>query len=177
VDAGRFERAWAAHAASVLRYSTYATGSSETGEDVAAETFARFLAKGSRVAEENVEAWLIRVARNLCSNHRRAAASRSSLEERLARESQVVSDTAMASEQWTRPDSWEYVRRLNPNERLAVYLRVAEDRSFADIARLLGKSESAAKMTFYRAIDRLRREMHRDGAGTTASLEGGADCV
>lgn len=171
MDAGRFERAWAAHAVSVVRYCTYSTGSSEAGEDVAAETFARFLAKGDRVAEEHVEAWLIRVARNLCSNQRRAAASRSSLEARLARE------PAAPTEERIRPDSWEYVRRLNENERLAVYLRVAEDRSFADIARLLGKSESAAKMTFYRAIDRLRREMQRDGAGTTASLEGGADCV
>jgi RNA polymerase sigma factor (sigma-70 family) len=170
VDDAKFKAAWEAHAPAVLRYCTYSTGSSDAGQDVAAETFARFLAKGGRVADERVEAWLIRVARNLCANHHRDAKRRDGLEQRLAA-------NPVASDGWVRPDSWEYVRRLKENERLAVYLRVAEDRSFADVARILGKSESAAKMTFYRAIERLRRDMQRDGVGATASLQGGADYV
>ena len=76
-----------------------------------------------------------------------------------------------------RPDSWHYVRRLKETERLVIYLRLAEDRSFAEVARLIGKSESATKMTFYRAIDRLRLEMQRDGAGNDVSLVGGANSV
>jgi RNA polymerase sigma factor (sigma-70 family) len=170
VDDAKFEAAWEAHGSAVLRYCTYSTGSSDAGQDVAAETFARFLAKGERVADELVEAWLIRVARNLCANHHRDAKRRGLLEQRLA-------DDHVAIGGWVRPDSWEYVRRLKESERLVVYLRVAEDRSFADVARLLGKSESAAKMTFYRAIERLRRDMQRDGVGATASLQGGADYV
>ena len=78
---------------------------------------------------------------------------------------------------WAQPDSWEYVRRLSEAERLTIYLRIVEVRSFADIARLVGKSESAAKMTFYRAIDRLRRDMQRDGVGPDTTLVGGADRV
>jgi len=171
VDDARFESAWSAHGPAVLRYCTYSTGSSHEGEDIAAETFARFLAKGDRVAEEHVEAWLIRVARNLCASHHRTLARGTRLQSRLA-EAQPAESTC-----WIRPDSWEYVRRLKETERLAVYLRVAEDRSFADVARILGKSEGAAKMTFYRAIDRLRREMQRAGAGPDASLVGGADYV
>lgn len=53
---------------------------------------------------------------------------------------------------WIRPDSWEYVRRLKETERLAIYLRLAEDRSFADIARLLGKSEGAASRVRTRVL-------------------------
>jgi RNA polymerase sigma factor (sigma-70 family) len=170
VDSARFEAAWEAHGSAVLRYCTYSTGSSDAGQDVAAETFARLLAKGDRVADEHVEAWLIRVARNLCANHHRDTKRRGLLEQRLAA-------NPVPSDGWARPDSWEYVRRLNEGERLAVYLRVAEDRSFADVARLLGKSESAAKMTFSRAIERLRRDMQRDGVGARASLRGGADYV
>lgn len=171
MDDERFESAWGAHGPAVLRYCTYSTGSSQEGEDVAAETFARFLAKGDHVAPEYVEAWLIRVARNLCASYHRAAKRRDALESRLAQQAPV------GTGEWTRPDSWEHVRRLSEAERLAIYLRIAEDRSFADIARLVGKSESATKMTFYRAIDRLRRDMQRDGVGPDTTLVGGADCV
>jgi RNA polymerase sigma-70 factor (ECF subfamily) len=171
VDDEQFESAWDAHGPAVLRYCTYSTGSSQEGEDVAAETFARFLAKGAHVAPERVEAWLIHVARNLCASHHRAAKRRVMLETRIAQQAPVHAD------EWTRPASWEYVRRLSEPERLAVYLRIAEDRSFADIARLVGRSEGATKMTFYRAIDRLRRDMQRPGAGPDTTLVGGADLV
>ena len=171
MDDERFESAWSAHGPAVLRYCTYSTGSSQEGEDVAAETFIRFLVKGEHVAPESLEAWLIRVARNLCATHHRVAKRRRLLESHLA------DGLPTEIEAWVRPDSWEYVRRLKETERLAIYLRIAEDRSFADIARLLGKSEGAVKMTFYRAIDRLRREMKRDGASPDAAFVGGADCV
>ena len=171
MDDERFESAWSAHGPAVLRYCTYSTGSSQQGEDVAAETFARFLAKGDHVPPERVEAWLIRVARNLCTSYHRDAKRRSRLGSLLA------AQPAHGTGEWVRPDSWEYVRLLNETERLAVYLRVAEDRSFADVARLLGKSEAASKMTFYRAIDRLRAEMERDSADPATTLVGGADHV
>lgn len=171
MDDERFESAWSAHGPAVLRYCTYSTGSSQEGEDVAAETFIRFLTKGAQVPPESVEAWLIRVARNLCASHHRTAKRRRLLELHLAE------GLATETEAWTRPDSWEYVRRLKETERLLVYLRLAEDRSFADIARLLHKSEGAVKMTFYRAIERLRQEMTRDGASPETMFIGGADCV
>lgn len=169
VEDERFEAAWNQYGPAVLRYCTYSTGSSQEGEDVAAETFVRLFSKGGRVPPEHLEAWLIRVARNLCASHHRAATRRRRLEAQLA------DDAPRSSTDWVRPDSWEYVRRLKEIERLAVYLRVAEDRSFAEVARILGKSEAAAKMTFYRAIDRLRAEMARDTGGFAATLTGGTE--
>lgn len=169
MDDARFEAAWSAHGPAVLRYCTYSMGSAQEGEDVAAETFARFLAKGERVPPEHTEAWLIRVARNLCASQHRVVRRRQLLVDRLAASGQHA-------EYEPRPSSWEYARRLKEVERLTLYLRIAEEYPFARIAELLGKSESATKMTFYRAIDRLRREMDRD-AGTDSNLVGGADCV
>lgn len=169
MDDAKFEEAWSACGPAVLRYCTYSTGSPQDGEDVLVETFARYLAKGDHVAPANVEAWLIRVARNLCANHHLGAKRRRALESRLAE------GLSAETSGWTRPESWEYVRRLKETERLVVYLRIAEDRSFSDVARLVGRSEGAVKMTFYRAIDRLRRDMKRDGAGPDLTLEGGTE--
>ena len=171
MDDEKFESAWSAHGPAVLRYCTFSTASSQEGEDVAAETFIRFLAKGDHLPPERIEAWLIRVARNLCVSHHRDA------KRRIRLGSQLSAQAPEQTGEWVRPDSWEYVQRLNETERLAVYLRIAEDRSFADIARLLRKSEAAAKMTFYRALDRLRAEMERDSAGPATTLAGGADHV
>ena len=170
VDDGRFESAWSAYGAAVLRYCAYSTGSSHTGEDVAAETFARFLARGDRVPAEHTEAWLIRVARNLCVTHHRAARRQDALAPRLGRESTGCADA------WEQLDCWAPVRRLREPERLVLYLRIAEDRPFAEIARLTDRSESAVKMVFYRAIDRLRNDMHC-GAQADTTLEGGAESV
>jgi RNA polymerase sigma-70 factor (ECF subfamily) len=163
VDDTRFEHVYDAHGPAVLRYCTYSLGSRDAAEDAAAETFARYLEKGERVPTEYTEAWLIRVARNLCaSQHRTAARWR-----RLNADAPV--DPAPA-DGWAAPDAWPYVRRLDETERLAIYLRVVEERPFAEVARLIGKSEAASKMTFYRAIDRLRRDMHRDGAIAQSTL-------
>jgi RNA polymerase sigma-70 factor (ECF subfamily) len=171
VDDARFEGVWSAHGPAVLRYCTYATGSSHDGEDVAAETFLRFLAKGDDVAPDRTEAWLIRVASNLCASRYRAVTRGHALVSRLA--SHVRPETSESPEH----DSWEYVRGLKEKERLTVYLHLAEDRSFVDIARLTGRSQSAVKMTFYRAIERLRQTMESDGAGPHATFVGGADCA
>jgi DNA-directed RNA polymerase specialized sigma24 family protein len=62
VDDKKFEDAWRAHGGSILRYCRFAAGSPETGEDIAAETFARFLQRGDGVAGHKVEAWLFTVA-------------------------------------------------------------------------------------------------------------------
>lgn len=167
----RFESAWSAYGPAVLRYCTYSTGSSDAGEDIAAETFARFLAKGDRVPAEHTEAWLIRVARNLCVTHHRSLRRRGALETRLG------SVYAERADGWHERGTWEYVRRLSEASRLVIYLRVAEDRPFAEIARLTGRSESAAKMTFYRAIERLREQMASDDAHADDIIVGGVERV
>lgn len=165
MDDTRFEAAWSAYAPAVLRYCTYSTGSQHTGEDIAAETFARFFATGDRIPQEHTEAWLIAVARNLCISHHRTNRRRELLAAALGHRLTEAIDTG------GKADSWEYVRRLTETQRLIVYLRLAEDRPFAEIARLTNRSEGATKMTFYRAIDRLRHEMGFDDAAPIGGVE------
>jgi len=169
VDSGVFERAYAAHGASVLRYATYSAGSRQTAEDIAAEAWARYLEKGAHVPADRVEAWLIRVTRNLCASQHRGATRGRLLEARIA------AAAPQAADGWTQAEVWWYVRRLSESDRLAIYLRFVEERSFVDMARVLNKSEGAAKMTFYRALERLRREMDAATAPSELEAVGGAD--
>lgn len=169
VEDARFEEVYRAHGPAVLRYCTYSAGSRSIAEDLAAETFARYLEKGANVPAEKTEAWLIRVARNLCASHHRTLVRGRALDARIADSAPAVADG------WEDPGSWEYVRVLKESERLVVYLHLYEERTFGEIARLLGKSQSAVKMTFYRAVERLRARMQRDGFGSVTPLAGGAE--
>ena len=172
VDSAVFEAAYAAHGASVLRYATYSAGSRQAAEDIAAEAWARYLEKGARIPAGRVEAWLIRVTRNLCASHHRATARGRALEARFTR----AADTH-AADGWTQPEVWPCVRMLTEAERLAIYLRVVEERSFSDVARAMGKSEGATKMTFYRALERLRLAMSPAPASHELAAVGGTDDV
>jgi RNA polymerase sigma factor (sigma-70 family) len=169
VDEARFERVYAKYAPVVSRYCAYSTGSRHTAEDLTAETFARFLVRGEPVADDIVERWLLRVARNLCASHHRSAARSRRFLARLAEPEPAIADA------WPYPDAWRYVRPLREAQRLAIYLRVVEDRPFAEVARMLGVSESAAKMTYYRAVERVRRDMECDNYGRVTERLRGAE--
>ncbi|MDO9108617.1 MAG: RNA polymerase sigma factor [Coriobacteriia bacterium] len=150
MDDRRFEDAWRKHGGSILRYCRFAAGSLETGEDIAAETFARFLQSGDGVKGDKVEAWLFTVARNLVRSHQRSASRWRSLLPQLGRSAQSSIDPEYTT------DLAELLEPLGPNQRLTVYLRVIEDRPFAQVARIIGRSEAATKKTVYRALAQLR---------------------
>ena len=156
VDERRFETVWREHGASILRYCRFAMASPEAGEDAAAETFARFLQRGDSIPDDKVEAWLFTVARNLCRSHQRRASRWASIVPVLG----AATETSVQDEHET--GLAELLAPLSSGERLAVYLRVVEDRSFAEVARLTGKSEDASKKTVYRALTRLRAVVPQD---------------
>jgi RNA polymerase sigma factor (sigma-70 family) len=167
VDDQEFEEAWHVHGASILRYCRFAVGSPDTGEDIAAETFARFLQRGEGVASEKVEAWLFTVARNLVRSHQRRASRWLSVSSRLQRAHEPSAETHHGS------SLAELLGPLGPGERLAVYLRIVEDRPFAEVAQITSKSEAATKKTVYRALARLRRIDER--GKQTISHRGGVE--
>ncbi len=75
-------------------------------------------------------------------------------------------DDSMIADAWT--DQSGKVRLLKAIQKLdglqheVVYLRMYGDLSFANIADVLGRSENWARVTFYRAKEKLRKEMKND---------------
>ncbi len=165
MDEARLEKAWREHSRAILRYCAFSTGSPQDAEDLTAETFSRLVRSGERVDPGKLEAWLFAVARNLCASfHRTRGRSRGLLATLVSRESRDETCDA-----WRDPDVWTHVRALDERSRLAVYLRVVEDRPFAEVATLMGASQSAAKMTYYRALERLRDSFAEENAEELAS--------
>lgn len=63
------------------------------------------------------------------------------------------------------PDLASALRKLPSNQRAALWLRYGSDLAIADVARILGVRESAAKQLLYRARAALRRELKSLGWG------------
>jgi len=149
-----FTALWARHFPTLFRYSQFRSASIADAEDLTAETFSRLLVHGP-MPESQVLPWLYRVATNLSADQWRLRRREAPLGEVRAVECQ--------EQQWPDPTVWNAVRQLRDRQQFVVYLRLVEDRSFADIGTHLGRSEAAAKMIYHRALARLGNVLGEDG--------------
>lgn len=169
MDPSLFEAVWREHYRGLIAYCSYSTGSRTDGEEIAAEVFSQLLESRRAIDPGRVGAWLFAVARNMCASHHRRATRQRRLTVRLV----PPDHAAAASDVWKDEHLWAAVRALNERGRLAVYLRVFEGRPFIEIAELMGVSESAAKMTYYRAMKRVRDAVSEVSAEELRSDSGG----
>ncbi len=116
-------------------------------EDITQEVFLR-LYKSTDLfpADENVKAWLIRVAANISKNHLGSAwiKRKATLTEDIP-----LSDTADYT-------LLEALNRLNHNYRIVIYLHYYEGYTVSEIAAMTGISESNVKARLKRGRDKLR---------------------
>jgi RNA polymerase sigma-70 factor, ECF subfamily len=158
-----FLRIYDEHLPRLLGFCAFRLGSRQDAEDVVAETFARLLTHGGPSAPEKIPAWLFVVARNLCADH-----------DRRARHTGAMPDGSpepSAEPVWTDFIVRDALHPLNATQQQVVYLRAIEDLTFADIARLLGRSEMAVKMQYHRAMKRVRRELEEVEACSRSKTE------
>jgi RNA polymerase sigma-70 factor (ECF subfamily) len=141
-----FTTVWERHFPKLFRYCQFRSASVADAEDLAAETFSRLLAHGP-MTEPHVLPWLYRVATNLNIDRWRLTKREAPLGK--------TEDLACQEQQWPDPTVWNAVRQLKSRQQLVVYLRLIEDRSFAEIGLASGRSEAAAKMIYHRALARL----------------------
>jgi RNA polymerase sigma factor (sigma-70 family) len=112
-------------------------------------------------------AWLHRTTRSTAIDLLRAETRR------RQREQTAASFAAMSepSVPWERisPVLDEIIDRLPPDDRHLVLSRFFEGRSHAELARSLGLSEDAVRMRVNRALEKVRRLLHKRGIVTTAA--------
>lgn len=133
-------------------------------EDITAQVFSQVLnhLDPREVGTPELEAWLFRSARNATANHARARklVATMSIEELAVGGS---SDECDPSHKVLADEGidglLEAIRRLPDEQRLALALRFAEELSHAEIADLLGRSESSSRVLIHRTLAGLRKEI------------------
>lgn len=146
--------------------------------DLTAETFALALASWSRLRgrpEEEARAWLFTVARRQVSRYFR----RSKIELRAARRlgirvPQIHEDDVAAIEERAglaglRASLRTELGRLSDEQREALRLRVVEERSYDEVALVLGISEQAARARVSRGLRALAQSLEPQRASWEAS--------
>lgn len=151
------------HQRAILNYLWRMTGDEQSAYDLTQEVFVRAWRHFAKLrGYERPSAWLFRVATNLAltslAAHKTPLTSVDALSDE---QSPVVSDPA-----W-RVAERDHVRLaldgLPPQRRAALTLREVYGLSCAEVARALGISEAAARMTLSRAREQFRGLYLREG--------------
>lgn len=156
------------HGLEVARHLRRLVRDDDVAADLLQDTFLRAHGALSRLRPgSNERAWLYRIATNAALNHVRDRARETAA---LARHAQ---DVAVAAPAWLEADSdpggaaatdprhaavWARVATLPERQRLALTLRVSGECDYAEIARRMGGTETAARANVHQALKRLRKE-------------------
>lgn len=144
IAANLYER----HKTGLYRFALSILYSEVAAEDVLQETFLRLL-RAERIPYQpgREQAWLYKVARNLCTDHLR----------RRKREGKSVAEPAAHD-----CHNWEFtelIAPLKPLDRQIVSLKIIGGFTHREIASIVGLSVPAAKKRYERAIAALKTEL------------------
>lgn len=151
------------YTARIHSYIYHRVGDAALAEDLTGQVFLRLLEaiRSGHAWTSSFSGWIYRIAHNLVVDHFR----------RRSRSSQVGLDEApdVPSERHDPVDSAEQrlvedhlraaITRLTEEQAQVVSLRFLEEKSIAEVAQIIGKSEGAVKALQYRAVIALRRIM------------------
>lgn len=154
------------HFAGTYRYCLYKLGNREQAEDIASETFTKFLAQADFVPGKEKH-WLIKVARNLIYRkyrHEQGANFMSDTESTYAtypdEEETPIEQTLITTELTELVK--QQLDQLDDATREVIILKLWEDYNFKAIADLLGLKESAIKLRYYRGLEKIKLTLSHD---------------
>lgn len=138
------------------RYAASLCGDRDTAADAMQEAFIRAFDSLSTCREPGrFKAWFFRILTNQCHNARDRRRQHVPLERVVRHAAEETQDPVEGAE--IRRAIEEALDALTPGQRVAFVLKHVEERSYAEMAELLGTSEDALKMRVHRARDTLRR--------------------
>ncbi|MEN3026211.1 MAG: RNA polymerase sigma factor [Chlorobiota bacterium] len=152
-----FRELYARHAPRIYGYCTRILGSRYDAQDILQETFVRFWQSAQQERTmTNVAAFLLRIARNLCLNFKRDNRPPVPFDEELY-ELPSPSPSAQTEQAELQTLLQRAIDLLPLEYREALILREHMGMPYAQIAELVGASETAVKVRVFRAKEKLRQ--------------------
>jgi RNA polymerase sigma-70 factor (ECF subfamily) len=150
----------------VFRHVLYMVNDVDLAEDLTEQTFLRALEAIHRYERRGLPflAWLLRIVRNLYLNDQRVQRNNSSIRKNWDG-GIVVSPESYCEAKLDGEEVWRAVRALDGDQRQVIVLRFMDGLSYADVARVLGKSVGAVRVAQYRALRALRRRLEDGDLG------------
>jgi RNA polymerase sigma-70 factor (ECF subfamily) len=135
--------------------------------DISQRTFVTALGRLGELRDgARLRAWLVRIAVNLCHNHRRDRRREvvGEVAEDAAVASPIGANRLVAAERSAALRA--AVAALPALQRLVIELRIYDELSVSEVAEVAGTSENSVKVSYHHAVKRLRRLLATDGKGT-----------
>ena len=150
-----FEEVYAVYFDDVYRYLLSLSGSESVAEELTSETFFRAMDALDRFRGEcSVRVWLCQIAKHLWYQHLRKRKPEEPLPE------DGLPGPSAEEDVLTRQGHLDLLRQIHalpPSTREVVYLRAFGGLSFREIGDVLGRTETWARVTFYRGKEALRK--------------------
>lgn len=153
------EKIYREHAQTVYRYLLSRTGNPDLSEELMQETF--YLAvKGIDRFDGSckISTWLIAIAKNALSSWRRKHPETEPLENTLV---ETASAESVFSAEYGQIEIMKKIRLLPEDSREVMYMRLLGDLSFRQIGEIMHKTESWARVTFFRGKEKLKKELEQ----------------
>lgn len=164
------ERMYREYFTPVYRYTLSLVRDPDLAEEITQETFFRALKKiDSYRGEASLRAWLCQIAKNICLDTAKKGTRQVSLENISDEENasgSIVTEVQTPEEQLlqkqTAMNIYCILHSLKEPYKEVFQLRTFGGLNFAEISELFGKSESWARVTYYRSRMMIREELDED---------------
>lgn len=143
----------------IYKYIYFKTSHRETAEDLTSKTFFKAMKKINSFShgDSYFSAWLYTIARNTVADYYRAKKNDINIDDLWD-----ISDNSYLVDEIDNKNKIKeikgYLSTFKKEQREIIILRVWQEMSYKEISEILGKSEEACRMSFSRAIHRLREE-------------------
>jgi len=162
-DTEAFGQLYDHYQGSVYRFVFHRTRSQTLAEDLTSETFLRALRNmsGFRWQGKDFGAWLMTIARNLCTDHFKAGRTRLELttEDMRAHDDAATGPEDAVLSSLANEVLLDGLRQLSEEQRDCLIMRFLQGLSIAETAEILGRSEGAVKQLQLRAVRNLAKIM------------------
>lgn len=161
MDKEKIDEMYRENAAMVYRYLCSLTQDTGLAEELTQETFFQAVKGIHRFRGEcKISVWLCQIGKNLWYKELEKRGRHKTVELDAA----IPSDENVEHQCLRRLEKVEVFRRMHDLDsvtREVMYLRLAGDLSFSDIASILGKTESWARVTYYRGKQKIMKGMRK----------------
>lgn len=154
-----FESLVDAHSGELFGYLWRMLGDEAEAQDCLQDTFLRAYRAYDRAHNDNLRAWLYKIATNSARTQLKRATTRRTRSEPLIEEfaSRDKAVDAQVSERLSIAEIKQAVQALPARQRAALMMRKYQELDYAEIAAALNCSEDAARANVYQAVKKLRQ--------------------
>ena len=160
------EEIYKEYSSTVYKYLFCLTHNEDISEDLTQETFAIAVKEIDKFKGEcKISVWLCQIAKHLWykkikKKSKEKCISFNELENDIE-DIETIEESIFKQEE--KIQFFKDIRKLDNDSREVVYLRMIGNLNFFEIGEILGKTANWARVTFYRAKQKIREEKNKNG--------------